>query len=42
MNPGHVLFKEGAIADLILCKKLENGELEVLKTIKHGREVFSA
>ncbi|MEB2780027.1 N-acetylglucosamine-6-phosphate deacetylase [Algoriphagus sp. C2-6-M1] len=42
INPGHVLFKEGAIADLILCRKHKNGELEVLKTIKHGREVFSA
>ncbi|WP_116116403.1 N-acetylglucosamine-6-phosphate deacetylase [Algoriphagus antarcticus] len=42
VNPGHRLFKEGSIADLILCRKDENGELEVLKTIKHGREVFSA
>ncbi|WP_086501410.1 N-acetylglucosamine-6-phosphate deacetylase [Algoriphagus ratkowskyi] len=42
VNPGHRLFKEGSIADLILCKKLEDGDLEVLKTIKHGREVFSA
>ena len=42
MNPCHILFKEGSIADLILCKKHEHGELEVLKTIKHGREVFSA
>jgi N-acetylglucosamine-6-phosphate deacetylase len=42
VNPGHILFEEGSIADLILCKKGENGELEVLKTIKHGKEVFSA
>lgn len=42
VNPGHILFEEGTIADLILCKKGENGELHVLKTIKHGREVFSA
>ena len=42
VNPGHILFEEGTIADLILCRKDENGELEVLKTIKHGREVFSA
>ncbi len=42
LNPGHVLFREGSIADLILCRKDENGELEVLKTIKHGQEVFSA
>ncbi|WP_339755426.1 N-acetylglucosamine-6-phosphate deacetylase [Algoriphagus aquimarinus] len=42
VNPGHILFKEGAIADLILCRKHEDGKLEVLKTIKHGREVFSA
>lgn len=42
LNPGHILFNEGAIADLILCRKSENGELQVLKTIKHGREVFSA
>ncbi|WP_339707493.1 N-acetylglucosamine-6-phosphate deacetylase [Algoriphagus aquimarinus] len=42
VNPGHILFKEGAIADLILCRKHEDGKLEVLKTIKHGREVFSS
>lgn len=42
LNPGHKLFEVGAIADLILCKKDENGELQVLKTIKHGREVYSA
>jgi N-acetylglucosamine-6-phosphate deacetylase len=42
VNPGHRLFKEGSIADLILCRTQENGELEVLKTIKHGREVYSA
>jgi len=42
VNAGHILFKEGAIADLILCRKQEDGKLEVLKTIKHGREVFSA
>ncbi|MFT7202581.1 MAG: N-acetylglucosamine-6-phosphate deacetylase [Algoriphagus sp.] len=42
MNPGHILFKEGSIADLILFKKHEHGKLEVLKTIKHGKEVFSA
>jgi N-acetylglucosamine-6-phosphate deacetylase len=42
LNPGHKIFEEGAIADLILCKKDENGELQVLKTIKHGREVYSA
>ncbi|SFB08786.1 N-acetylglucosamine-6-phosphate deacetylase [Algoriphagus aquimarinus] len=42
VNPGHILFKEGAIADLILCRKHEEGKLEVLKTIKHGREVFSS
>lgn len=41
LNPGHILFKEGAIADLILCRTKENGKLKVLKTIKHGREVFS-
>jgi N-acetylglucosamine-6-phosphate deacetylase len=41
VNPGHRLFKEGSIADLILCRTHENGELEVLKTIKHGRGVFS-
>lgn len=41
LNPGHILFKEGAIADLILCTTNENGELKVLKTIKHGRKVFS-
>jgi len=42
VNRGHTLFEEGSIADLILCRVHENGELEVLKTIKHGREVFSA
>jgi N-acetylglucosamine-6-phosphate deacetylase len=42
VNPGHRLFKEGSIADLIVCRTQENGELEVLKTIKHGREVYSA
>jgi N-acetylglucosamine-6-phosphate deacetylase len=42
VNPGHRLFKEGSIADLVLCRTQENGELEVLKTIKHGREVYSA
>ena len=42
LNPGHILFEEGAIADLILCKREENGELKVIKTIKHGREVYSA
>ncbi len=42
LNPAHILFEEGTIADLILCRKSENGELQVLKTIKHGREVFSA
>lgn len=42
LNPGHILFEEGTIADLILCRKGENGELQVLKTIKHGREVYSA
>jgi N-acetylglucosamine-6-phosphate deacetylase len=42
VNPGHRLFKEGSIADLILCRTQKNGELEVLKTIKHGQEVFSA
>lgn len=42
VNPGHILFEEGTIADLILCRKSENGDLEVLKTIKHGREVYSA
>ncbi len=42
LNPGHILFEEGTIADLILCRKAENGELQVLKTIKHGREVYSA
>jgi N-acetylglucosamine-6-phosphate deacetylase len=42
VNPGHHLFKEGSIADLIVCRTQENGELEVLKTIKHGREVYSA
>jgi N-acetylglucosamine-6-phosphate deacetylase len=41
LNLGHILFKEGAIADLILCRTKENGKLKVLKTIKHGREVFS-
>ncbi|WP_083639100.1 N-acetylglucosamine-6-phosphate deacetylase [Algoriphagus marinus] len=42
LNPGHILFEEGAIADLILCQMDENGELKVVKTIKHGQEVFSA
>lgn len=42
VNPGHILFEEGSIADLILCRKHEDGKLEVLKTIKHGREVFSS
>ena len=42
VNPGHRLFKEGSIADLILCRTHANGEIEVLKTIKHGTEVFSA
>jgi len=42
LNPGHILFEEGSIADLILCRKGENGELKVLKTIKHGREVYTA
>ena len=42
VNPGHLLFEEGTIADLILCRKGENGELQILKTIKHGREVYSA
>lgn len=42
LNPGHNLFKAGAIADLILCKMSENGVLQVLKTIKHGRIVYSA
>lgn len=42
LNPGHILFEEGTIADLILCKKDEKDELQVLKTIKHGREVYSA
>lgn len=42
LNPGHKIFEEGAIADLILCKKDENGALQVLKTIKHGREVYSS
>jgi N-acetylglucosamine-6-phosphate deacetylase len=42
LNPVHKIFEEGAIADLILCKKNENGELQVIKTIKHGREVYSA
>jgi N-acetylglucosamine-6-phosphate deacetylase len=42
VNPGHRLFKEGSIADLIVCRTHANGEIEVLKTIKHGTEVFSA
>lgn len=42
LNPGHILFQEGSIADLILCRIDENGDLKILKTIKHGREVFSA
>jgi len=42
VNPGHILFEEGTIADLILCRKGGNGELQILKTIKHGREVYSA
>lgn len=42
LNPGHKIFEEGAIADLILCRMSENGELQVIKTIKHGREVYSS
>jgi N-acetylglucosamine-6-phosphate deacetylase len=41
VNPGHILFEEGTIADLVLCRKSENGELDVIKTIKHGKEVYS-
>lgn len=40
LSPGQNLFKEDAMADLILCKTNEKGELKVLKTIKHGKEVF--
>lgn len=42
LNPSQEVFKEGAKADLVLFRNDSDGNLEIIKTIKKGREVFSA
>ncbi len=35
------VFEKGAVADLVILKRTEDGQLEVIKTIKEGKEVYS-
>ena len=35
------VFEKGAAADLVILKGTEDGQMEVIKTIKEGKEVFS-
>ncbi len=35
------VFENGAVADLIILKRAENGQMEVIKTIKEGKQVYS-
>ena len=35
------VFEKGAVADLVILKKIQNGQIEAIKTIKKGKEVYS-
>lgn len=35
------VFEKGAEADLVILKRTEGGQIEVIKTIKQGKEVYS-
>ncbi len=39
INPAHPVFEKGADADLVVIDRKE-GKLEIIKTIKRGREVY--
>ena len=41
LHPDIPVFENGAVADMVILKKAESGQMEVIKTIKEGREVYS-
>ncbi len=40
LHPGLFVFEKGAAADLVVMNRKQDGQLEVYKTIKKGKEVF--
>jgi N-acetylglucosamine-6-phosphate deacetylase len=41
LHSGISLFEKGAVADFVVLRKIQDGQLEVVKTIKNGKEVYS-
>ncbi|MBL7872020.1 MAG: amidohydrolase family protein [Cyclobacteriaceae bacterium] len=41
LHPDIPVFEKGALADLVILKKNQQDQIEVIKTIKEGREVYS-
>lgn len=41
LRPGISVFEKGAVADLVMLSKTQDGQLDVIKTIKNGKEVYS-
>ena len=35
------VFEKGSAADLVILKRTDDGQIEVIKTIKEGKEVYS-
>ncbi len=40
LQSGRLVFEQGAVADLVVMSRTQDGQMEVYKTIKKGKEVF--